>query len=226
MTQPASTPPKGPERAAVFVDGNNFYNGLDDVGVTAQGQLSFAKIAMKLVGPRTWTALRYYVGQVQNNGNPKLYADQRSFISRQQNLDRRITFHFGRIEPRVSKNAASDELFDYLVRRKAAIERVDQVVYNELGALARSHQKVTLMVEKAVDVMLAVDLVVMAERNEFDTVYILSADGDYTHAVKFARDKGKKVFAVSARNGHELATAVGTGRFLKIDKDWVKDCYI
>ena len=54
----------------------------------------------------------------------------------------------------------------------------------------------------------------MAERDEYDTAYVLSADGDYTHAVKFALGRGKKVFAVSARDAYELATAVGKGRFL------------
>jgi len=49
-------------------------------------------------------------------------------------------------------------------------------------ALANRHAKTQVMVEKAVDVMLAVDLVVMAERDEYDAAYILSADGDYTPA--------------------------------------------
>ena len=55
--------------------------------------------------------------------------------------------------------------------------------------------------EKAVDVMLAVDLGLMAERGGFDTSYLLSADGDFTPAVEAARSSGKKVFAVSASQG-------------------------
>jgi hypothetical protein len=46
--------------------------------------------------------------------------------------------------------------------------------------------------------MLAVDMVRMAERNEYDTAYLLSADGDFTPAVKAVAEKGKKVFAASA----------------------------
>ena len=62
--------------------------------------------------------------------------------------------------------------------------------------LAEEHQNTTVMVEKAVDVMLAVDLVVMAERNEFDVAYLLSADGDYTPAVEHVRTLGKQVYGV------------------------------
>ncbi|MEK7667890.1 MAG: hypothetical protein AAB409_04515 [Gemmatimonadota bacterium] len=46
--------------------------------------------------------------------------------------------------------------------------RLDGDVFHDLLALARKHQRATVMVEKALDVMLAVDMVVMAERNEFD----------------------------------------------------------
>ena len=53
------------------------------------------------------------------------------------------------------------------------------------------------MVEKAVDVMLAVDLVAMAIRNEYEAAYVLSADGDYTPAVEIARSLGKKVYAAA-----------------------------
>ncbi len=79
------------------------------------------------------------------------------------------------------------------------------------------------MVEKAVDVMLAVDLVVLAERDTFDTAYLLSADGDYTHAVRFARELGKKVFAVSASHGAQLAAV--TNAFIRVDTTWLSDCF-
>ena len=72
--------------------------------------------------------------------------------------------------------------------------------------------------------MLAVDLVVMAERNEFETAYILSADGDYTHAVSAVRAHDKKVFAVSASHGAQLAGAVNS--FIRVDAAWLGDCYL
>ncbi len=79
------------------------------------------------------------------------------------------------------------------------------------------------MVEKAVDVMLAVDLVVMAERNEFDAAYLLSADGDFTPAVQAVRAHGENVYAVSALPGAQLASVVNS--FIRLPTVWFNDCY-
>ena len=93
-----------------------------------------------------------------------------------------------------------------------------------LTPLARSHRETVLFVEKAVDVMLAVDMVVMAERDEFDTAYLLSADGDFTPAVEAIRRHGKQVFAVAGRPGGQLRRVCNA--FLHIDKAWLRDCYL
>jgi uncharacterized LabA/DUF88 family protein len=79
------------------------------------------------------------------------------------------------------------------------------------------------MVEKAVDVMLAVDMVVMAERDQYDAAYLLSADGDFTPAVAAVRAHGKKVYGVSPAHGAQLAAAVDT--FINLKREWFNDCY-
>lgn len=58
-------------RAVVFIDGNNWYHSLKNVGVTGSGALDYVKICTKLAGPgRTWIAARYYVGRVNQNEAP------------------------------------------------------------------------------------------------------------------------------------------------------------
>ena len=90
--------------------------------------------------------------------------------------------------------------------------------------LATKRQNATVLVEKAVDVMIVVDLVVMAERNGFDDAYLLSADGDFTPAVEHVRSHGKRVYAVSASSGARLAAAVNS--FIRIRaSSWFADCY-
>ena len=72
--------------------------------------------------------------------------------------------------------------------------------------------------------MLAVDLVVLAERDDFDDAYLLSADGDFTPAVEHVRSRGKRVYAVSAPSGARLAAAVNS--FIRIRaSSWFDDCY-
>ena len=78
------------------------------------------------------------------------------------------------------------------------------------------------MVEKAVDVMGAVDMVVMAERDEFDAAYLLSADGDFTPAVEAVRLNNKKVYAVSVAVGAQLASVVNS--YIRLKPDWFDDC--
>jgi uncharacterized LabA/DUF88 family protein len=210
-----------PDRAVLFIDGNNWYHGLRDARVYDLARLDYSKIARKLVGPRTWTATRYYIGQMQQIGNTERYAEQRRFLSRLKNADPlMMSVHLGRLEYRAEKSDAAHELLHYL---SSLSTKIDNQVYKDLVALGQRHKVAKVMVEKAVDVMLAVDLVVMALRDEFDAAYVLSADGDYTHAVKVARAHGKKVFAVSASHGAQLAAAVDT--FIPVKPAWFADCY-
>ena len=209
------------ERAVVFVDGNNWYHALRDAGLTSLGWLNYAKVSAKIVGPgRNWIATRYYIGQVQQRGNTALYADQRRYMAWTCARDNRITVHYGRLEERTEENEFARELRKYLA---ALPVRIDSAVYRDLVAMATKHATSRFMVEKAVDVMLAVDLVRMADRNEYDVAYLLAADGDYTPAARAVTEAGKKVFAASIRPGAELARAVY--KFIPLERTWFADCF-
>lgn len=54
-------------------------------------------------------------------------------------------------------------------------------------------QRGATMVEKGVDVMLAVDLVTRAHRDQYDTAIIVSGDADFYPALQAAKDMGKQV---------------------------------
>ncbi len=70
--------------------------------------------------------------------------------------------------------------------------------------------------------MLAVDLVVMAERNEFDAAYLLSADGDFTPAVQAVRANDKNVYVASPVAGARLASVANA--YICLPPDWFDDC--
>lgn len=208
------------ERAIVFVDGNNWYHALKDAGLTGLGWLNYGKVSAKVVGARSWVGTRYYVGQVQQKGNTRLYADQRRYMAWLQARDKRITVHYGRLEERPLINEFAREVRQYLGNLQV---RIAPEVYTHLVTAATKHEHSTVTVEKAVDVMLAVDLVRMADRDEYDVAYLLAADGDYTPAVEAAMSVGKKVFAASLRPGAELARVVY--KFLPLKRAWVTDCF-
>ena len=204
----------------MFIDGNNWFHGLQNAGVEDRARLCYKKISEKLLGPRQWLGTRYYIGQVDQNSSATLYAQQRSFLASLENTDPRISVHLGRIERRTSNNEAANELRGYL---GALTTKIDQRVFADLSDIARRHCDASVFVEKAVDVFLAVDLVTMAAKDEYDAAYLLSADGDYTPAVEFVRGLNKKVYAASPLHGAQLARAVNS--FISINSMWFSDCY-
>ena len=207
------------ERAVLFIDGNNWFHGLKKLGIADLGRLDYGKISTKLVGSREWVATRYYIGRVPQSGDVTLYANQRRFLAKLE-ADSRITTHLGRLEPRRSVNKTARDLRSYLANLKT---RIDRAVFQDLMRLAKDHKNTVVMVEKAVDVMIAVDMVVMTERNDLDAAYLLSADGDYTPAVKHMRAQGRLVYAVSPLYGAKLAAAVNS--FIRLQATWFDDCY-
>ncbi len=50
--------------------------------------------------------------------------------------------------------------------------------------------------EKAVDVILAINLVMMARNNDYDVAYLITGDSDLTPAVEMARQIGKEVILI------------------------------
>ncbi len=209
-----------PERSIVFIDGNNWFHGLVAAGVTQRSQLNYAKISTKIIGAREWIATRYYIGQVRQEENHQLYADQRRFLAMLSATDKRITTYLGRLEPRFIENDLAKEIKRYLAELPM---KIDKDVYKQLVTLADHHRTTRIMAEKAVDVMIAVDMVKMAEHSDYDTAYLLSADGDYTPVAEYVASLGKKVFAASPLHGAELAKVVY--KFIPLDELWFKDCY-
>jgi uncharacterized LabA/DUF88 family protein len=207
-------------RAVLFVDGNNWYHGLDRIGESAS-RLDYVKLSTKLVGARTWSGTRYYVGQLEQTGNKTLYAEQRKFLAALRAQDpRRISVHLGRIERVPTENPMVDELRHFLSIQTTGMD-VD--VRHRLELMANRYERIETYKEKASDVYLATDLVRMAGTNGYETAYVLSADGDYTPAVQYVCSLGKKVFAVSAQPGAQLAKVVT--KFIPIKSEWLRDCY-
>ena len=209
------------DRAVVFIDGNNWFHSLGHVKVADRARLSYGKISEKLLGPRKWIGTRYYIGKVNQQSSPGLYAQQRRFLSSLERTDPRISVHLGRIEAHTADNEAAKELREYLGRLTT---RIDPVVFSELNDIAKRHSHLNVHVEKAVDVFLAVDLVRMAIDDAYDAAYVLSADGDFTPAVEAVRSLNKKVYAASPQRGAQLASVVNS--FIPLDSAWFSDCYV
>jgi uncharacterized LabA/DUF88 family protein len=208
-----------PDRAVVFVDGSNWYFSLKEAGISIPGDVALGKVSRKLVGAaREWVGTRYYTGRVNQQEAPDGYAKQRRFLSRLLQ-DPKISAHFGRLETRPASNDLAEELSQYMAGLRM---RIDMTVFQNLVKMAQRHRKVMVTQEKAVDVMLSVDLVLMGHRNEYDAAYLLTADGDYTPAVKAVREIGKKVYCASPATGAQLAAAANS--WIPLKPSFFDDC--
>ena len=110
------------DRAVVFIDGNNWFHSLKNIGVADRGRLNYGKISKRLIGPRDWVGTRYYIGRVRQKPDKALYAAQRRFLSSLNATDKRITFHLGRLEPRRVDDPAANVLRKYLANLSTRIE--------------------------------------------------------------------------------------------------------
>ncbi|HKI04861.1 MAG TPA: NYN domain-containing protein [Thermoanaerobaculia bacterium] len=204
------------DRALLFIDGNNWYHACKACGVKDRFALSYVAVSRKLVDPRTWVGTRYYIGALKQTHRG--YREQRQFLSRLQNSDPRISVHLGRIEERPQVNELARELLQYLTT-----VQLEPEVRLALENLAAKREFVSLLKEKAADVMLAVEMYKLAVEDAYDAAYLLSADGDFTPAVHAVMDLGKKVYCVSPLFSAALKNA--SSAFIPLVKDWFNDCY-
>lgn len=210
----------GRERAIIFADGNNFYHGMKSLGLPS-ADLHYEKFSEKLSKGRKWLETRYYVGKVRQEGDLTRYANQRRFLHRLTQFNR-VRYFLGRVESRPAERTARQ-----LARWLRALPGRDNIsVSDDIVAELRqiADDRNVQYVEKAVDVMIATDMVSMAHEDEYDVAYLLSADGDFTPAVKQARSVGKKVFVASAISGYEIARAADV--FIHLDKEFFHGCWV
>ncbi len=203
------------ERIGFFVDGSNWYHACVATGLHRLSRLNFARVFATLAGPRAWVFARYYVGRVTRAGGHQRALNQERFLDTLRAQDRRISVHLGRIEARPVVNEAAIELKRYLSSLRV---RIAPAVYRELLRIAETYDRSVVMVEKAVDVQIAVDIVTLAERDAFDIAILLSADGDLTPAVAAARENGKRVIVASPARSAQLASAAD--RYLHLRRAW------
>jgi uncharacterized LabA/DUF88 family protein len=160
------------DRVAIFIDGSNFYHALKSRFGSAS--VSFGLLSAKLCGAdRRLLRTYYYNASKQLEDDP--LGDQQRFFSALSKIPY-LEVRLGRLERRYTGIGRLDP-----EKRKAAE-----------GALGTALPEFTL-VEKGVDVQLAVDMVEMARKNIYDVAVLITGDGDFSSAVGAVKDMGKYV---------------------------------
>ena len=213
----ASLPPRSMQRAAVFIDGSNWYYRLKGIGVRSS-QLHYPQVARKLARGRRVCAVRYYVGKVVTPIPAVRAQDHFLAALREQG----VGISLGRMQRNpMSQRAAEDR--SRLERAFAGREH--EIPFDLMRVVdAFCQSRPPEYREKQVDTRIAVDLVDLAHRDRYDVAYVLSADADFIPAFEVARRLGKGVFAVAASGGDELKEAA-TG-FIRVSVDWFEGLYV
>ena len=88
-------------------------------------------------------------------------------------------------------------------RQKKFFSHIHSIPWMDLR-FGRLERRCGHLVEKAVDVKIAVDMVLGAVADEYDHCFLLSADGDFTPAVQAVQSFGKRVLVATPGNSHQL----------------------
>lgn len=211
------------ERVCVFVDGENFRHAItklfegefdkaEYLPKKAQWTQFFDWIVMSVCGENA-TRLRTYWYVVQNMDffpykflKPDRHADTlKRLLSRHADYKDELDLLSGAdLQSRMT-----DIVKDLQARRNAMRNRFDgwtalqngittkhtAIEFRRAGSIRFDLFKRTFGLEKAVDVKLATDLIML--RDIYDTAVLISGDQDYVPAVQVVKDSGKRVVNVA-----------------------------
>lgn len=190
------------KRAMIFIDGNNFYHGLKTVGLSTK--IDFRKFVEKTSTEYNLIKTYYYNSPYQQQADPTGYKNQQKFFDYIRSLPR-FELILGRLEKRII--TIPDQIY----------ERIKDI-----------HPKKSFetLVEKGVDVNIAVDMLKFAFLNYYDVAILVSGDGDFVPVVKSVQELGKKVinayFKDKERKGFHLIRTCDI--FIEINGAFIKEC--
>jgi uncharacterized protein (TIGR00288 family) len=81
----------------------------------------------------------------------------------------------------------------------------------------------TEYVVKGDDINIAVDMVKGAYNDAYDTVILVSGDGDFVPALRAVKEKGKRVENAYFKSGHSSFLRQECDRSIKMD-DFINEC--
>jgi len=103
-------------------------------------------------------------------------------------------------------------------------DALQKTPYLELK-LGRLEKRDGTLVEKGVDINLAVDMLRFAFQNTYDVAILISGDGDFASAVNAVKDLGKQVETVQFKSGssYQLRNVCDVVTYL--DNEFLRDCF-
>lgn len=181
--------------AMVFIDGNNFYHNLKHMG-TPPSRVDFRKVCERVCEKYGMELKRilYYnsvpnirtIGE-ENYHRHMLFLDGLTaggIVVKTRKLQ-----HLSNAE-RISKKLAALEKLSVCEKCRPLVTQ------NCVDCIGDFQEK-----EKGVDVMIAVDMIGMALKDEYGTAVLISGDSDFAHLLDLVEASGKKTVVASLSSG-------------------------
>jgi len=105
------------------------------------------------------------------------------------------------------------------------LERLNHLDYFQVK-LGRLMPRGNTVVEKGVDVNIAVDMLRYAYSDAYDTAILVTGDGDFATAVEAVKDRGKHVENAYFAVGRSQELQRVCDRFIQLDETYLLDCLL
>ncbi|MBO8128949.1 MAG: NYN domain-containing protein [Peptococcaceae bacterium] len=183
------------ERVMVFIDGNNLNNAVYYLFDGNPPRFNIRKLAEKLCGSqRSLIKVFYYTALAERQDNPKAYDNHKRFIDALSAM------------PRV------EVVVGYLAKKQLPGKQLDP-----------SDPSTYIHIEKQTDVNIATDLLTKAFFNAYDTAILISADSDYSTAVKTVKRLGKVVEIAITKNQKAARMKYLADSYVEMSKEFFFD---
>ena len=201
-------------RVTVFVDASNLYHSLNRPNLSPH-QIDYAKL-FGAISNRDNPRVRFYTAPKLKQQGLEQQKHQQKFFDELKSKNKNLTIHFGRLQIISSNYSGKQQTIHALNFCKNCVRKA--------WDLTKAFGNYNRFREKGVDVLIAVDLVDLAEKDEYDIAILVSGDSDLVPAVKLVVFKGKKIingyFELSS--GKELRDACSSQ--FHISDDILKRC--
>lgn len=108
-------------------------------------------------------------------------------------------------------------------QQQTFFSRLKSIPYFEIR-LGRLEPRGDTLVEKGVDIALAVDMVSMAFKNHYDVAVLVSSDGDFSKAVTAVKDSGKHVEVACFSRSRQLREVAD--KVIEMDCQAISDLFL
>lgn len=187
-------------RAVVYIDGNNFYHCLKGTGLIP-GAIDFHKLSQLVCEHFNFACARtiYYNSVPDISDGQEMYYNHLKFLDGIRKLPR------FEVRTRKLQKMSTAEMLE---EKRALLSGLG--LCGRCGPLMERHFADSLghsvKREKGIDVMIAVDMLEGAIKDEYDCCVLISGDADFVPALNLIRSNGKETCSAFLHNGysHEL----------------------